>query len=171
MKIYRKIILVLIMVSVLLCGCQADKNPDVSEYREHTAEELNNLAQIEIYSAKNHELIKIISEEEMLYRWNQCVGIGFDDSDLEGQQEELEKSIEGLEEQYDFISYKYSASQFHNQELEKNIIITLYENTNIVKMTVSQESVKGAYIPQEFLEFYYNVPDEDMEFYRSFIEE
>lgn len=37
-------------------------------------------------------------------------------------------------------------------------------------MTVSKESIKGASIPQEFLVFYYEISDEDMEFYHSLIE-
>ena len=170
----KKVFLTIIAISVLLCGCEADnKNTDVSE-RKYT-EESDNLAQIEIYGAENNELIKTISDEEMLYQYNQRIGECIDDnsdvSDLTGQQEELKKSMEGLEEQYCFITYKYPAAMLHDRELEKNMTITFYEDSDIIKITVSQESVKGAYVPQEFLEFYYRVSDEDMEFYRSFAEE
>ena len=48
--------------------------------------------------------------------------------------------------------------------------ITLYENSNIIKMTVPEEIIISAFIPQEFLVFYYEMSDEDMEFYHSLVE-
>lgn len=56
------------------------------------------------------------------------------------------------------------------KELEENITITLYEDTNIIKMEVSQESIKSFPVPEEFLIFYYEISEEDMSFYRSLLE-
>ena len=48
--------------------------------------------------------------------------------------------------------------------------ITLYEDKNIIKMTVSGESIKGFSVPEEFLVFYYEVSEEEMNFYHSLVE-
>lgn len=158
----RFINIILFMLVLCICaGCS------VHQDRKYTLEDLDNLAQIEIYSAGNDELIKVIDDEEMLYQYNQC---SYDDSDSEEHQEELEKSIEGIKEEYYLISYKYPVSHFGRQKLQKNTTITIYENSNVIKMTVSEESMKGASIPQEFLIFYYEISDKDMEFYHSLIE-
>ena len=82
----------------------------------------------------------------------------------------MEKELEGATEQYYLISYKYPVARFGEKELEENTIITLYEDTNIVKMTVAGESIKGFYVPEEFLTFYYEISDEDVNFYRSLVE-
>ncbi|GFI48258.1 hypothetical protein IMSAGC019_03585 [Lachnospiraceae bacterium] len=66
-----------------------------------------------------------------------------DDWDIEGRQEELEKAIEGTKGQYSLVSYKYPVARFGGKELEENITITLYENTNIARMAVAEESIKG----------------------------
>lgn len=168
----RKIILGFIVVSVLLCGCGVDKTPFMEKQKEskqYTAEELDNLVQIEVYSGKKEEPLNVINREEILYEYNQC--LDYNDFNSEEKQKELEKSVEKLEEEYTIISYKSPAALISNETLEKNTTITIYENSNIVKMTVSQESIKGAYVPEEFLIFYYEASDEDMEFYRSLVEE
>lgn len=77
---------------------------------------------------------------------------------------------EGAKEQYYMISYKYPAARFGKKELEENTTITLYEDKNIIKMEVSGESVKGFLVPEEFLIFYYEVSEEEMNFYRSLVE-
>ncbi len=168
----RKNVLGFFIVFVLLCGCGTDKVPFMEEQEEnkqYTAEELGNLVQIEIYSGKEEEPLNIIDREEILYQYNQC--LDYNNLNSEEQQKELEKNVEGLEEEYTIVSYKRPAALINDESLEKNTTITIYENSNIVKMTVSQESIKGAYVPEEFLIFYYEASEEDMEFYRSLVEE
>ncbi len=82
----------------------------------------------------------------------------------------MEKDLEGAKEQYYLISYKYPAARFGEKELEENTTITLYENTNIIKMTVAEESIKAFSIPEEFLIFYYELSGEEINFYRSLAE-
>lgn len=94
----------------------------------------------------------------------------FEDSDIEERQDELGKDLDEAKEQYDLISYKYPVARFGGKELEKNTTITLYENTNIVKMTVAEEAIKSLSIPEEFLTFYYELSEEEINFFRSLAE-
>lgn len=157
------IINILLVFGLCICaGCSAQQE------EKYTVEDLDNLAEIRIYSAENNELIKTISDEEQLYQYNQCSF--FDGSDIVELQDELEKGLEGAKEQYYLVSYKYPVARFGEKELEENITIILYENTNIIKMTVSEESIKGLSIPEEFLIFYYELSEEEINFYRSLAE-
>lgn len=128
----------------MCAGCSAQQGG------KYTREDLDNLAEIRIYAAENNELIKTISDEEQLYQYNQCSV--FDGSDIEERQDELKKDLEGA------------------KELEENNSITLYEDTNIVKMTVAEESIKAFSIPEEFLTFYYEISEEEMNFYHTLVE-
>ena len=153
----------LLVFGLCICaGCSTQRG------EKYTIEDLDNLAEIKIYSAENNELIKTISDEEQLYQYNQCSLV--DDSDMEERQEELEKDLEGAEEQYYLISYKYPVARFGEKELEENTTVTLYKNTNIIKMKVQGESIKGFSVPEEFLIFYYEISEEEMNFYRSLVE-
>jgi len=154
-----KVGILLVIVLCICAGCSAQQEG------KYTKEDLNNLAEIKIYSAEDNELIKTIDDEEQLYQYNQCSA--FDDSVTEERQTELKKELEGVKEQYDLTSYKYPAARFGEKELEENSTITLYEDTNIIKLTISEESIKGFSVPEEFLVFYYEVPEETMDFYRS----
>lgn len=158
-----KIISILLVFGLCICaGCSAWQG------EKYTIEDLDNLAEIRIYSAGNHELIKTINDKGQLYQYNQYSFL--DDWDIEGRQEELEKAIEGAKEQYSLVSYKYPVARFGEKELEENITITLYENTNIARMAVAEESIKGLSIPEEFFVFYYELPEEEINFYRSLAE-
>lgn len=157
------IISILLVFGLCICaGCSAGQG------QKYTREDLDNLAEIKIYSAEDHELIKTISDEEQLYQYNQCML--FEDSDIEERQDELEKDLDEAKEQYDLVSYKYPAARFGGKELEKNTTITLYEKTNIVKMTVAEEAIKSLSIPEEFLTFYYELSEEEINFFRSLAE-
>ncbi len=166
-KIYKSIhkkigILPVVLFAVGLCICTGCSQRQGEKY---TAEDLNNLAEIKIYSAENDELIKTITDEEQLYQYNQCPI--FSNLDIEDDQDELKNDLEGTREQYHLISYKYPAARFGEKKLEEIITITLYEDTNIIKMTVAQESIKGFSVPEEYLTFYYEASGEEMDFYRS----
>ena len=160
-KIYIKISILIVFGLCILAGCSTQQG------RKYSIEDLDNLAEIRIYSAENNELINTISDEDQLYQYNQCSL--FDDSDIAERQDELKKELEGATEQYYLISYKYPVARFGKKELQKNITITLYDDTNIIKMTVAGESIKGFHIPEEFLIFYYEISEEEMNFYRSLV--
>lgn len=150
-------------LGICICaGCSAQQE------KKYTREDLNNLAEIRIYAAETDELVKTIKDEEHLYQYNQCSL--FEASDIEERQDELKQSLEGKKEQYDLISYKYPAARFGSKELEENSTITLYEDTNVIKLTVSEESMKAFSVPEEFLIFYYEISEEEMDFYRSLVE-
>lgn len=146
----------------MCAGCSAKQG------EKYTREDLDNLAEIRIYAAENNELIKTVTDEEKLYQYNQCSV--FDGSDIEERQDELKKDLEGAKEQYDLTAYKYPAARFGEKELEENNTITLYEDTNIVKMTVAEGSIKAFSLPEEFLTFYYEISEEEMNFYRALVE-
>lgn len=157
-----KIGTLLVLVLCICTGCSAQRE------EKYTMEDLDNLAEIKVYSAENDELVKTIDDAEQLYQYNQCMLL--DASDVEERQKELEKSLEGFKEQYYLISYKYPAARFGGEELEENTTITLYEDKNIVKMTAAKESIKGFSVPEEFLTFYYEISEDTMNFYRSLVE-
>lgn len=164
---------ILLVLGLFLCaGCSAQSAQQEEKY---TAEDLDNLAEIRIYSAEDNALIKTINDEDQLYQYNQC--LDFDETDIEERQDELKQELEGAKEQYALISYKYPAARFGDKDPEENITITLYEDTNIVKMTVSKESIKNLSLPEEFLTFYeefltfyYELSDEEIGFYRALAE-
>lgn len=160
-KVIKMVILFVFSLSVCV-GCSAKQG------EKYTLEELDNLAEIRIYAAESQELVKTVSEEEQLYQYNQCSVS--DDSDIVERQDELKEVAQGAKEQYELVPYKYPAARFGKKELEKNTTITLYEDTNVIKMTVSEESIKAFSVPEEFLTFYYEVSEEEMDFYRSLLE-
>lgn len=161
-KVYIKIGILLVFGLCICVGCS------IQQEKKYTKEDLDNMAEIKIYSAENNELIKTISDEEQLYQYNQCSL--FSDSDIEEHQDELKKELEGAKEQYYFISYKYPVARFGKQELEENTTITLYKNINIIKITVSEKSIKAFSLSENFLTFYYEISEEEMDFYRSLAE-
>jgi len=161
-KIYIKISILLVFGLCICTGCSAQQGG------KYTIEDLDNLAEIKIYSAENNELIKTISDEEQLYQYNQCSL--FDESVIEERQDELKKDLEGAKEQYYLVSYKYPVARFGKKELEENTTITLYEDTNIIKMAVAEECIKAFPIPEEFLIFYHELSEEEMNFYCSLVE-
>ena len=156
----KKIGMMLVLGLCICAGCSAQQE------RKYTLEDLNNLAEIQIRSAEDNEPIKTISDEEQLYQYIQCSL--WSDLDVE-EQDELKKCLEGAKEQYYLVSYKYPVARFGSNELEKNNTITLYEDTNIIKITAAEESIKAFSFPEEFLTFYYEATEEEMNFYRSLV--
>lgn len=155
---------ILLVYGICICaGCSARQK------EKYTLEELDNLAEIRIYAAENKELIKTVTDEEQLYQYNQCA-LSWDDSDMEERQDEWKEELGEIREQYNLVAYKYPAARFGAKELEENHTITLYEDTNVIKMTVAEESIKAFSIPEEFLTFYYELSEEEIEFYRSLAE-
>lgn len=154
-----------ILITFVLCICAGCSTQQGEKYK---TEDLDNLAEIRIYLAEDNELVKTISDEEQLYQYNQWMP--FDDSDTEEHQNELNKDLEGAREQYYLISYKYPVARFGEKELEENTIITLYENKNIIKIVAAEESIKAFSVPEEFLTFYYELSEEEMDFYHSLVE-
>ncbi len=159
-KNYVIICILLLAVLGTCAGC--------SVQQKYTAEDLDNLAEIRIYSAEHKELIKTISDKEQLYQYNQTSD--FDDSDIAERQKELRKALAEEKEQYFFVSYKYPVARLGEKELKENTTVTLYENSNIIKMQVSEESMKAFSVPEEFLIFYYELSDEEINFYRFLAE-
>ena len=71
---------------------------------------------------------------------------------------------------YTIVSYKEPAAVYNNGALEKLMEITVYEDSNIIREQVVQESIKGDYIPEEYLIFYSMVSDENKNFILSLTE-
>lgn len=162
MKNNIKTVIGIVLVLCSCAGCSARQG------EKYTREDLDNLAEIRIYTAENNELIKTITDEEQLYQYNHCSI--FDGADIEERQDELKEELEGAKEQYYLTAYKYPAARFGAKELEENNTITLYEGTNIIKMTAADEVIKSFSVPEEFLTFYYELSEEEIDGYRSLVE-
>lgn len=159
-----KKILYFLMAGILsvmaLTGCGAD--------RDNAGEDLQRLAQIEVYSSDGN-LINTITDEDILEQFNSLNFIDIS-SDTDSEQDGLESETDKLTVLYTIVSYKEPAAVHNNGALEKLMEITVYEDSNIVREQVVQESIKGSYIPEEYLVFYSMVSDEDKNFILSLTE-
>lgn len=169
----KRIILGFMIISVLFCGCGKEEprltGENEREEREYAAEGSGNLARLEIHSGEDDELLKVIDQKELLDRYDQY--LVYDGQDLEEDQKKLKNKVEEMEEMFSIVSYKYPAALINDGTLEKNTTVTVYENSNILKIEVSGESIKNMYVSSDLLTFYCEAPEEDMEFYRSLMEE
>ncbi len=68
------------------------------------------------------------------------------------------------------ISYKTPVAACQDGSLEKWMELTVYEDSSIIKEQIAPETIKGGYVPKEFLTFYVTVSDEDKNLILSLME-
>lgn len=153
-------ILMDILITIGLVGCGVDKSD-----RE---KDLQGLSQIEIYSSDG-DLVNTILDEEILSRFND---LNYTDipADTDEEMDALESKIGDLNVICTIISYKTPVAAYHDGSLEKLMELTVYEDSNIIKEQITPETIKGGYVPKEFLTFYVTVSDEDKNFILSLAE-
>ena len=153
-------ILLGILTTIGLAGCGAD--------RGNRGKDLQGLSQIEVYSSDGH-LINTILDEEILSQFND---LNYTDipSDTDEEMDTLESKIEDLNVICTIISYKTPVAAYNDGSLEKLMELTVYEDSNIIKEQIAPETIKGGYVPKEFLTFYVTVSDEDKNFILSLTE-
>ncbi len=154
MKI-SKTILLLAMLGIAACldGC-----------RNFEEKETLHTARLEVYEEDGTTLINTVEDEEAVARfeaggWGQEAGIS-SDVDPTG------KDLEGREPLFTIAAMKEPAALINNGKMEKTFTITVYEGTDVVKMVVMPQ-IKNIALSEEFLTFYFEVPEEDMEFFLS----
>lgn len=161
-----------VLAACLLVGCS------VSQDRKYTEEELDNLAKLEIYEAGSDTPLKTIEDEETLYQYNQIFSGTGDDfaewepefDDYEPEEGEWKENPSDGQETYRIVVYKYPVAKFGDKEPVKTLTMTLYENTDIVRIVVADTVIKSFSLPEEFLTFYYEMTEEEREFYASLTE-
>ena len=151
----RKEIFALAILGIIAClgGC-----------RNFEEKETLHTARLEVYEADGTTLINTVEDEEAVARfeaggWGQEAGIS-SDVDPTG------KDLEGREPLFTIAAMKEPAALINNGKMEKTFTITVYEGTDVVKMVVMPQ-IKNIALSEEFLTFYFEVPEEDMEFFLS----
>lgn len=149
-----------ILTAIGLAGCGVDQSD--------RGKDLQGLSQIEIYSSDGH-LINTILDEEILSQFN---GLNYTDipSDTDAEMDALESKVGELNVLYTIVSYKTPVAAYNDGSLEKLMELTVYEDSNIIKEQIAPETIKGGYVPEEFLAFYVTVSDEDKNFILSLAE-
>ena len=151
----RKEIFALAILGIIAClgGC-----------RNFEEKETLHTARLEVYEEDGTTLINTVEDEEAVARfeaggWGQEAGIS-SDVDPTG------KDLEGREPLFTIAAMKEPAALINNGKMEKTFTITVYEGTDVVKMVVMPQ-IKNIALSEEFLTFYFEVPEEDMEFFLS----
>lgn len=148
---------------ILLSGC------GLSREGGYTREELQSTAKLELYEAGSNKLLKTIEDEETLYQYIQASQFSEDAFEAETEKE-LKENAENVGETYYLVVYKYPAAKFGEKEPQKNLTITLYQDTDIAKMTAAGEAVKNMSLPEELLTFYYEMSEEESAFYKELLQ-
>lgn len=134
---------------------------------------LQRLAQVEIYSAKEHKLMETIGDKEILTAFNQKTIFTEQWSDMDNdnmnKQEETRQELENYEPQYIFVTYKTPVALNSNGDLEKTLEITTFKDTNMIMVQVSPDNVKNITVPSEYLTFYTEASDEEITYLSSLV--
>lgn len=154
-------------VAVVLSGCSFGHTANENDISGNSQQ----LAQVEVYSATEHTLIKTINDKEALVSFNESTNfledMFYEDEDNINQQESYLSEMEKYEPEYTFITYKKSVADNSNEDFEALFEITTYKDTNMIMMKVSPDSVKNMKVPSEYLTDYYEVSDEAMDYLTS----
>lgn len=159
----NKKIVFTIILSLIIAILSACSSGTTDNNREYTSQKLQHLCRIEIYSAEDDTLINTIEDSDMLSQFNELNVV----SDFTDNEEEIKNALKDSTPLYRIVTYKSPAAVYNDGELEKLYTITVYKDTNIIKMEVSEETIKSFPVPSEYLTFYEDVTDEEMEFLMS----
>ena len=110
-----------------------------------------------------------MEEEETTSEMKQLMGVSGGGGET-GTEHYGAGMVKEAEETYHIIVYKRPVAKFGDKEPVKIFTVTLYENTDVAKMTVVDESINAFPIPEEFLTFYYEMSKEESDFYASLID-
>lgn len=152
-QIYFFMVCFAFIIGLVGCGVTQDGGND-----------LQRLAQIEIYSSDGN-LIDSITDEDTLCQFN---NLSFFDTTTNTnlQQDELTSNLNVL---YTVIAYKTPAAIFNDGMLEKIMEITVYSDSNIVKEQIPTEAIKSFQIAEEDLAYYFEASNQDIEFILSLV--
>lgn len=138
----------------------------------YTREELNNLARLELYEAENGTLLQTIEDEDTLYRYCKAQeGMASENAYVAKEEDNLKEPPDAAGASYYLAVYQYPASKFGDKDPQKIYTLTLYQDTDIVKIVVEDEAIKNISLPEELLTFYYEMPEEESMFYESLLEQ
>ncbi|SEM71548.1 hypothetical protein [Hydrogenoanaerobacterium saccharovorans] len=155
----KKIIFIMSLLLITVLGaCSIDTTKNDKEY---TSQELQRLCRIEVYSSEDNSLINTIEDSDILFKFNQWSS---EITGLSGEKNEIKEKLEDSESLYCIAAYKSPAALHKDGELEKNITVTIFKDTNMIKVEISPEAIKSFSVPSEYLTFYEDITDEKMQF-------
>lgn len=153
----KLIFIISLSLLFVLCGCTTEDQK---------------LKKVEVFSSDN-TLLNTIDDEESLATFNENLSLEENWNEIDenylSQQEELKKKLEDHEAQYVFITYQADVSKNSSESLEKVMGITVYENSNIIKVEISPDTVKNGLVPSEYLTFYFETSDKIIDYLNSLV--
>ncbi|WP_283607595.1 hypothetical protein [Faecalispora anaeroviscerum] len=138
--------------------------PDQEESAK-SVEETQELAKVEVYTAKDDRLMKTIDDSEFLSKLSE------ENEEAEDQEKIVQSTTENRVPLYKFVAYKTPAALSNNQKYEKIFTITIFENSNLIRTEVASEAIKSFPVPSEYLTFYEEVSNEKIDFFLSLAKE
>jgi len=153
----RFLIMSFVFLLIILSGCTLK---DTANDKKYTAEELQMLAKLEIYSVNDNLLLHTIEDQDILFRFN-SLDILYA---LESDKDINDIDLENHNPLYRIVAYKFPAAKINDGSLIENLTITVYEGTNIAKMQAPPGTIKNFPTPAEFLGFYSELSKEDKDF-------
>lgn len=157
-------IMILSLIATVMCACSSNS----TDYnRNQESHDLQRLCRIEVYSSENDTLINTIEDIDMLDQFNE-----FDSEvsySMEDENQETENKLEDYTPLYRIVAYKSPVATYNNGELEKLSTTTIFKDSNIITMEISQDAIKSFSVPSEYLTFYEHITDEKMDFLISLI--
>lgn len=159
MKKISCLAMLLFACTLLLAGCAASSAaPD----------ELQRLAQLEVYSADG-QLLRTVTDTDTLLQFNRlaCAELA-----VQGEQQLPDEPPQtgDFPALCTFVTYKTSAARFHKNTLEKEMELTVYAGSSLVQVQFAPSAIKGLPLPHEHLLFYTAVSADCIEFLLSLAE-
>ena len=152
----KKIIGVLIILTLLLVGCSHNVSQQDNEKKQ---------SRIEIYSAQDDVLLQTIEEQETVDKL-------LDTSSWET----LESVSDDLIPEYIWLVYQEKtllAGQDPSEEREYELIETIitFQDSPYIKQIISSTVIKNMIIPEDVLTLYYSMPDDIQKEFSTLISE
>jgi hypothetical protein len=139
------------LLILILCGCSVGAGANGGEDLN-----LQRYARLEVYSASDDRLISIFEDEDTLIQFNKNIDFSFNFD----QQDRNKGYLEEQSPQFIIKSYKKSAAILSNDALEEDIEITIYIDTNMIKMQTPSDTVKNHSVQSNFLTSYHEISNE-----------
>lgn len=146
----KKVLGALILSLLFLVGCNARTT-------QNDSNDMKKQSKIEIYTVQDEKLLKTIDNQDTI---NQLFNL----TDWEN----VNNLPENLIPEYKLLIYQEETlllGQNPEDERDYELIETIitYQDSPYIESTISENAIKGKRIPEDFMTFYYIMPDDVME--------